>query len=487
MRSPVCGRGFSRDRRLSRLKPLPQCFGVVMAIAVAAPSTAATYQVGPGRPYATLPAAFSAVNLGPGDIVEVEPDSDGVYDVGTPGIVMDDTDSGAPGNPVILRGIRVMGQRPHLRGGFNTIEFRSANHVVFEGFEISGTGNTTTGTFRCVYHHSHDLVIRDAYIHDCPRHGILGADNDSGSLTVEYSEIFNAGSNGGNHAIYMATDELVYPGSVFRLQHSYLHDSQFDAAVIGGNLIKSRSERNEIYYNWLEGAFYHELELIGPDPAGGVPENTEREDSDVVGNVIVHTGDFGSVVRFGGDATGQSFGRYRVVNNTIVRRNPNNDTPTVFRLFDGIESLEFHNNVIWREGGSSLTLVRAVEAVWSSGVRVTGSNNWIKTGFAFNPSNLPNTVTGTLTGTTPGFADLATYDLSPGPGSPLLNAGTTTTVTPPNYDFPNTLFPPARQPPVRVAIPVGTAATRIPNGVIDLGAFEQVELGVILRDGFEDP
>ena len=36
----------------------------------------------------------------------------------------------------------------------------------------------------------------------------------------------------------------------------------------GGNAVKSRAQRNEIYYNWIEGAVYHELELIGPDPAG---------------------------------------------------------------------------------------------------------------------------------------------------------------------------------------------------------------------------
>lgn len=43
-------------------------------------------------------------------------------------------------------------------------------------------------------------------------------------------------------------------------------------------------------------------------------------------------------MRFGGDGTGQSQsnGRYRVVNNTIVRRNANNDTPTVFRLFEAL-------------------------------------------------------------------------------------------------------------------------------------------------------
>lgn len=451
---------------------------------------AATYQVGPTRTHTNLNALFAAVDLNGDDVVEV--DGGVIYDAGTPGIIMPAADGGSPGNPVILRGIRVGGQRPHLRGGIrvgsteaNTIEFRLSNHVVFEGFEVSGTGTTTTGTFRCVYHHAHDIVIRDAEIHDCPRQGILGADNDSGSLLVEYTEVRNAGSNGGNHAIYMATDEIAWPGSVFRLQYSWIHDSQFGDGE-GGNLIKSRAERNEIYYNWLEDAWYHELELIGPDPAGGVPENQAREDSDVVGNVIVHTSAFGAVMRFGGDATGQSRGRYRVVNNTIIRRNANNDTPTVFRLFDGIESLDFHNNLIWREGNASLTLVRAVEAIWSNGVRINGSNNWIDSGFAFNPANLANTVTGTLTGSDPGFSNLGTLDLTPAAGSPLLNLGNPAPLTPDGFQISSPLFPPARQPQ-RALQSIGSAPLRPVNGPLDIGAFERPDLSRVFANGFENP
>ena len=438
---------------------------------------AATYQVGPTRPRATLNALFAAVDLGPGDVVEV----DGNVTYGGD-IVMPAADGGAAGNPVTLRGIRVNGQRPHLRGGTNTIEFRLADHVVFEGFEVSGTGDTLTGTFRCIYHHSHDLLIRDAYVHDCPRHGILGADNDSGSLTVEYSEIANAGSNGGNHAIYMATDEVAHPGSEFRLQHSYVHDSRFDDTRDGGNLIKSRAERNEIYYNWLEGAYFHELELIGPDPAGGVPEDQAREDSDVVGNVIVHTAAFGAVMRFGGDATGQSNGRYRFVNNTVVRLGGAGDTPTIFRLFDGIEALQAHNNVIWREGAAATRIIREVEAVWTGGVsRIAGSNNWIESGASF----VPAAWTATVSGSDPGFGSTAAFDFRPAAGSPLLDQGNGAPTAPAGYEIANPLFPPARHPPQRVALAPGSVLERVPNGVIDIGAFEQVDAGILLRDGFE--
>src|ERR1041384_8237829 len=56
----------------------------------------------------------------------------------------------------------------------------------------------------------------------------------------------------------MATDETAFPGAVFRMQHCYVHDGN------GGNNVKTRAERNEIYYNWIEGAAYRAVELSGP-------------------------------------------------------------------------------------------------------------------------------------------------------------------------------------------------------------------------------
>src|SRR5204863_6896191 len=135
-----------------------------------------------------------------------------------------------------------------------------------------------------------------------------GNDSGAGSLTLEYSELYHNGNGESSHQIYMATDEAMYPQSVFRMQFCYVHDA------LGGNNVKSRAERNEIYYNWIEGAFYHELDLIGSQEYA---EGVAREDSDVVGNVFVKTSTY-QVARIGGDGTGQSFGRYRFVNNTFV-------------------------------------------------------------------------------------------------------------------------------------------------------------------------
>jgi hypothetical protein len=425
--------------------PCPlRSFPVALALTLLAlPAVAKTYPVGPTRTDKTINAV--AGKLVPGDIVEV--DGDATY---TGGIVL--SSAGAKGNPITVRGLRVNGKFPVLTGGTNTIEIR-ADHYVLEGFDI------TLGAARCVYHHADDVLMRELVVHDCPKQGLLGADQDSGSLTLEYSRFYGSGSGDTNHQIYMATDEVAHPGSVFRMQHCYVHDG------VGGNNVKSRAERNEIYYNWIEGAFYQELELIGPDPNGAQSTWTEalaREDSDVVGNVLRQTGT-ASVVRFGGDGTGQSNGRYRFVNNTVLTE-PGGGA--VFRLFTGLESVEMHNNVFMVQGGTGLNLLREVEAQWTGGRVVGGSHNWVLTG----ASNVPPEWTGTVMGSNPGF----TAALNPRPldTSPLHDAGATTLASPAGHVFSSPLAVPAFDPPMHALEVPGTALPRVLTGLIDIGAFE---------------
>ncbi len=207
-------------------------------------------------------------------------------------------------------------------------------------------------------------------------HGILGADQGSGSCLLEYSELYANGSGDRYHQVYMATDEVHNPGSVFRMQFCYLHDGA------GGNNVKSRAERNEIYYNWIEGAYYHELELVGPDGGDDGNPRLKREDSDVVGNVfrksVKPSGDpeYFNVTRIGGDATGETHGRYRFVNNTFLC-----GSRAVFRMFDSLESVEMHNNIFYRIDGSGVQVMRTVEADWTTGLAViAGTNNWVHNG-----------------------------------------------------------------------------------------------------------
>lgn len=414
---------------------------VVVSCVGAVQAGAATHQVGPSRTIKTLQ---GLPQLNAGDVIEL--DGDATYPAYSA------SRAGAAGNPITLRGVRVGGKRPVISGGANNTLAIEADHWVVEGVEITG------GAARCFYHHANDVVLRDSYVHDCPKQGILGADSDSGSLLLEYVEVARAGGGTQDHQIYMATDDTRFPNAVFRMQFCWVHDGN------GGNGVKSRAARNEIYYNWIEGSLYHELELIGAD---GQPEALVREDSDVVGNVLMKGGGHSSfyAVRAGGDGTGQSNGRFRFAHNTFIMAA---DSSGVFRLFDGIESLQVDNNVIWRVGGGAQVVVRDVEAAWVGGTaRITGANNWILTA----GTGVPAGFTGSVRGANPMLVDVAGNDLRPAAGSPLINAAAATTMAPAGAAIPNPLPVPLYMPS-RAALAPGAAVPRPSVGAFDIGALE---------------
>ncbi len=418
---------------MARFKILT-CATTVAIVAMASTAFAKTWSVGPTRASKTLGAVAS--QLSPGDVVEL--DGDATY---AGGIVL--TKPGTAQQPITIRGIRVNGKRPILSGGTTTIEARG-DHYVFEGLEITG------GSSRCFYHHADDVTLQDSVIHDCAQHGVLGADADSGSMSMEYDEVYACGEGTQHHQVYMATDETAHPGAVFLMRHCYIHDGN------GGNNVKSRAEHNDILENWIEGAMYHELELIGPD---GQDPALAREDSDVVGNVLVKT-NTSFVVRFGGDGTGATDGRYRFVNNTVITRSGGS---AVFRLFDGIESVEMDNNVFFATGGS-VNLVRDTEAVWVNGRQVSGANNWVLKG----ASSLPSEWTTTIAATDPGFVDAASLDLEPAATSALVDSGATLT---------DKEVIPGYLPPLHELEGAGTAQPRALAGRIDIGAYEYASGG----------
>ena len=396
------------------------------------------YQVGPTRSYKTLGAVAGL--LAPGDVVEVD---GGVTYAG--GVVL--SKAGTASAKITVRGVPVGGKRPILSGGYNGIEL-AGNHTVLEGFEVTGS------SARCIFHHANAITIRDTVVRDCPAHGILGADSDSGSLTLDHVEAYNCGAGTTKHCIYIATDEEAYPGSVFRMQHSYVHDTN------GGNAVKTRAERNEIYYNWIEGGLYKELELIGPD---GQAENLAREDSDVVGNVFkkVYTQ---YVVRVGGDGTGQTHGRYRFVNNTFLLAQ---GSAAAIHAFDGIESIEMHNNVFFRIGGGSVQILRN-DGVWAGGSMIlAGSKNAVPSG-----TSIPSGWQGTIVANDPGFVNLAGDDVSLKSGSALIDAGATAPASPSGHAFPSPLVTPAYLPPAGKLAPQMGVVPRPVSGAIDIGATE---------------
>jgi hypothetical protein len=449
----------------------PTVLRALAAVACLVPTLAlaATYTVGPtGRQYTQLSTLFANVNLEPGDVVLV--DGNATYDGN---IVVGGNDGGAPGSPVTIRWNRAAGTtRPVLAGGTHTIKFQQSNHIVFEGFEVTGGSST------CIFSEAHDVTVRDVVVRDCPSHGILGADNNSGSFTLEYSEIRNAGSGTQRHAIYMQSDEVAYPGSVFLMRYNYVHSGN------GGNLLKNRHERALVHYNWFEDAAYQALELIGPDcetQQGGWTPGLRREDADVVGNVIVHTSSWRNAIRAGGDLNGRSQGRVRLVNNTIVLDRGGAANAVLVQL--GLESLEMHNNVVFQTGPGAAPAILRVNGAsdvetpycaptsrepWTAGRKVAGSNNWVQDSATLVPAEW----TGTLRGGDPGFADLGRRQLRPVATSPLVSSGNPQPPSPSGFPFPSPLLLPQFDPPLRAKMATGAEVARAPGARIDIGALE---------------
>ncbi len=347
------------------------------------------FQVGPERNYRQLSDVSGLLRAG--DVVEL--DGDATYSPA------EFKRAGTPAQPIWLRGVTVRGKRPVISGGEVGLSFRRGHHYVVDNLEVTGSSEV------CIRTEADGLRFIDVFVHDCERHGILGADAGSGTVVFDRIEVMRAGAERAGeslkHGLYVATDYHAYPGSKLKVTHSYFHDN-------GGNAIKSRAERAEVYFNWIEsrdapGAYYT-LEIIGFQE---YPEHGPQN-SDVVGNVLVNNG--GNALRFGGDGSGESRGRVRLVNNTIlVGAKYTADGAPVVRISGGFEALWLANNLLFKvgEGDPALRVWRHDQAEWTSGSpRAKGFGNWVPAGGTaseeYVPVNLKETQRG---GQNPGLRE----------------------------------------------------------------------------------
>ena len=419
----------------------------VVFVVLAHCAGAAIYQVGPARTHTNLQSV--ARLLAPGDVVEV--DGDTTY---AGGVTFDN--DGTAAEKITIRGVRVNGFRPVLSGisatSGNAVVRVRADHYLFEGIDV--TAGDDLSALRGFYNMGDDTTLRDSVVHDCPLNGISGA-AVSGSLTVQYVEVHHCGAEDYAHQIYVESDNVRHPNAVFRLEFCFIHDGN------GGNNVKSRVGRNEIYYNWIEGSAYHELDLIGADPDDqSAPADAVREDSDVVGNVFYKLeSSNGAVARFGSDGTGSSNGRYRFVNNTVVTDRNWWLNYGIFKIIGRRESVEVHNNVFYRNGGLVFMVHQDPLPAGSSNA-FAGANNWVPK----NSYTVPDEWTGTILGTNPAFVDVTNFLLTPKTNSQLFNAGISPTVGLPNFPFPSPLAAPIFLPPLRAPITNNSVVLRPVDG-----------------------
>lgn len=169
------------------------------------------------------------------------------------------------------------------------------------------------------------------------------------------------------------------------------------------------------------------------------------------------------VVRIGGDGMGDTNGCYRFVNNIFLF---DSGSSAVIWIMDGIESVEFHNNVFW-VGGSVMKFVKD-EGAWVSGCVIVGFDNVVSSGsdvFAVMFS-------GTIQSGSMGFVDVGSRDVDLMLGSVFVNVGDEASASLSGYLFPSSLAFPVDLLPNHAIEVVGTAKSRSNDGSVDVGAFE---------------
>ncbi len=371
---------------------------LVLLMALGARSSwATTYPVGPSRSWKSPCALAAGVALQPGDVVEVDP---GTY-----------TDacqlkaSGTEAAPIILRG--VPGPRPvfdavglDLSGAGSVpraiFQLTGGSHWLVQHLELKNAANASNNgaAFRLTAG-SLDVVIEDVSVHDC-QDGFMS--DGPATLTVRSSEVFHNGAGDGySHNFYVQGQSIVLVGN-------HIHDS------VGGQNVKVRSHDAFIAYNLIENAGNYEIDLIQ-----GPLTDAANANAALVGNVVIRpasSGNNSQVILWGSDdpaAAGRN-GSLFAINNTFILAHPSN------RLFHAIQpaagsQIHLVNSIVQATvGGTGLAADSTTAAI------LVGSKDWIS-----SQVTTAGTLSGTLTGSSPGF--VSTSDLHLAPDSPAIGAG----------------------------------------------------------------
>jgi hypothetical protein len=245
--------------------------------------------------------------------------------------------------------------------------FDGSHHLVLDNLEITnGPGAAAGAVGSCVRNVAHEVTLRRVRVHGCVNHGVLGAD-DGGSLTLDRVEVTASGcspqrghtcQNGNEkHPVYVATHPKLFPNAVLRIVDSVVRANRT------GEAVKTRSQRVEIHYSWIEsaGQGWRALGLFGYD--GETASLAEPIHHDIVGNVLIARDQASSVARFGGDATGDSFGCTRMVNNTVLVDGDVAASRPLIQLSFGLQGFVAFNNLVSTVGAGGVPAPMAVALV----------------------------------------------------------------------------------------------------------------------------
>jgi hypothetical protein len=423
---------------------------VVLGVLALAPLvSAATYEVGPGKPLSNVgDVPWESLNAG---------DTVLIYHRATPykeKFVL--ARVGTQAAPITVRGVLgPNGERPVLDGngattrpqldyysrnrgvikiGGSTVPFADGTTVmpkwlVIENLEIrsarppftftnpsGGTESYTNPASSIYLEFGEDIVVRNCALHDNGNGFFAFSSNTivTRRVLVEGNHIYDNGNSGSNfeHNVYVEAIDITF---------QYNHFGPLRAGA-GGNNLKDRSAGLVVRYNWIEGG-NRQLDLVNAEDSSIIRADPKYNFAHVYGNVIIEHPNSGNndLVLYGGD-TGAA-NKYRkgtlyFYNNTVY--SDRTDNTRLFRMSTNDQAIDARNNIAW------VTAAGANLKVLDSYGRLTLTQNFFKTGWSpFNVGNPKGTITnnGTLTGSSPFFANEAGQDYHLTTSSPFVDDG----------------------------------------------------------------
>jgi hypothetical protein len=452
----------------------------LLLLALAAPARAATYEVGPGKSYAT-PSAVPWESLEPGDLVLIHWQSSPYRDKWVI------CRQGTAAAPIVVRGVPgPNGERPVIDGsgavtrlaldywgeqravikigGASIPADTMPRHIVVEGLEVrsarppytytddGGSAASYVNNAAAIWiEKGEHITIRGNVLRDSGNGLFVSSAEPSISrnLLVEGNYIYDNGiaSSLYEHNTYTEALGITYQFNRF---------GPLRTGALGNNL-KDRSAGLVVRYNWIEGG-NRQLDLVETDSLT-IQNDPSYRTTFVFGNVLVEPDAAGNrqITHYGGDnGTTSKYrkGTLHFYQNTIV--STRTDRTTLFRLSTNEERADARNNIVYPavHAGTALSLLDA------TGV-LDLSHNWFKAGYVGAFGGLQGVINddGTsVIGASPGFIAEASQDFRLTMTSDGVNAGSGlhASALPVSYEYVKHLG----------------AAARPNDGVLDLGAFE---------------
>lgn len=450
-----------------------------------------TYEVGPGKTYASI-GAVPWESLQAGDTVLI-------YWRSTPyqeKFVI--CRQGTAAAPITVRGVLgPNGELPILDGNGATtrsqlnywnqergvIKIGGANnppdtlpqYITIENLEIrsarppytftaaNGTAQSYVANASSIYvEKGENITVRNCILHDCGN-GFFVASSDSlasRNILVEGNYIYD---NGNVSSLLEHNNYTAAIGITFQ----YNHFGPLRAGCLGNNL-KDRSAGLVVRYNWIESG-NRQLDLVDGEDSVLIRNDPSYRQTFVYGNILIEPDAAGNrqIAHYGGDSgitSNYRQGTLYFYNNTIV--STRTDRTTLLRLSTNSETCDFRNNIAYvTAAGNTMSLLD------DTGV-LNLTHNWFKPGYVNSFSSLTGTINNdgtTVTGSSPGFLNEAGQDYHLTNGSSCINGGTSlhqNTVTANNV--------------VRQYVKHQAGQDRVVSGALDIGAYEQSPTAITL-------